>query len=100
MPNLVETVAPAIGALLHEPEPRHEEMHRHPGLSMREWRTASLVPRQVRVTGGAAVLCNGEAPAAMRHAGVHAPVLDPMRAGFDAMPCAAAARPGRESEAA
>ncbi|WP_395069049.1 hypothetical protein [Paraburkholderia silvatlantica] len=72
MPNLVETVAPAIDALLPEREALYKALHQHPELSMQAFRTAAL-----------------------------APVLDPtLRTGLEAMPCAAAAWPGHASEAA
>ncbi|MDS0859832.1 hypothetical protein NUV25_19175 [Burkholderia pseudomultivorans] len=71
MPNLVETAAPAIDALLPEFEALYKHLHQHPELSTQE-RTAAL-----------------------------APVLDPtLRAGLEAMLCAAAAWLGRASEAA
>ncbi|MBB2926577.1 hypothetical protein [Paraburkholderia silvatlantica] len=72
MPNRVETVAPAIDALLPELEALYKDLHQHPELSMQAFRTAALVA-----------------------------VLDPtLRAGLEAMLCAAAAWLGRESEAA
>ncbi|MEX3981130.1 M20 family metallopeptidase [Paraburkholderia sp. EG287A] len=89
MPNLVETVAPAIGALLPELEALYKDLHQHPELSMQEFRTAALVAermeklgyevsREVGVTGVVAVLRNGEGPVVM------------LRADMDALPMAEA----------
>ncbi|RAR48679.1 hippurate hydrolase [Paraburkholderia unamae] len=85
MPNLVETLAPAIGALLPELESLYQDLHAHPELSMQEFRTAALVAdrmeklgyevtREVGVTGVVAVLRNGEGPVVM------------LRADMDALP--------------
>jgi amidohydrolase len=85
MPNLVETVAPAIGALLPELETIYKDLHQHPELSMQEFRTASLVAERMKtlgyevtaevgVTGVVAVLRNGEGPVVM------------LRADMDALP--------------
>ncbi|WP_028207291.1 M20 family metallopeptidase [Paraburkholderia nodosa] len=89
MPNLVETVAPAIGALLPELEALYKDLHQHPELSMQEFRTAALVAqrmeklgyevsREVGVTGVVALLRNGEGPVVM------------LRADMDALPMAEA----------
>ncbi|WP_233888580.1 M20 family metallopeptidase [Paraburkholderia flagellata] len=89
MPNLVETVAPTIGALLPELEALYKDLHQHPELSMQEFRTAALVAermeklgydvsREVGVTGVVAVLRNGEGPVVM------------LRADMDALPMAEA----------
>ncbi|MEX3940291.1 M20 family metallopeptidase [Paraburkholderia sp. BR10937] len=89
MPNLVETVTPAIGALLPELEVLYKDLHQHPELSMQEFRTAALVAqrmeklgyevsREVGVTGVVAVLRNGEGPVVM------------LRADMDALPMAEA----------
>jgi amidohydrolase len=85
MPNLVETVAPAIGALLPELETIYKDLHQHPELSMQEFRTASLVAERMKalgyevtaevgVTGVVAALRNGEGPVVM------------LRADMDALP--------------
>ncbi|HTR11573.1 MAG TPA: M20 family metallopeptidase [Paraburkholderia sp.] len=85
MPNLVETLTPAIGALLPELESIYRDLHQHPELSMQEFRTASLVAermeklgyevaREVGVTGVVAMLRNGEGPVVM------------LRADMDALP--------------
>ncbi|WP_321940268.1 MULTISPECIES: M20 family metallopeptidase [unclassified Paraburkholderia] len=89
MPKLVETVAPAIGALLPELEALYKDLHQHPELSMQEFRTAALVAermqklgyevsREVGVTGVVGVLRNGEGPVVM------------LRADMDALPMAEA----------
>ncbi|MEM5403937.1 M20 family metallopeptidase [Paraburkholderia unamae] len=89
MPNLVETVTPAIEALLPELEVLYKDLHQHPELSMQEFRTAALVAqrmeklgyevsREVGVTGVVAVLRNGEGPVVM------------LRADMDALPMAEA----------
>ncbi|WP_321931319.1 M20 family metallopeptidase [Paraburkholderia guartelaensis] len=89
MPNLIETVAPAIGALLPELEALYKDLHQHPELSMQEFRTAALVAermemlgyevsREVGVTGVVALLRNGEGPVVM------------LRADMDALPMAEA----------
>ncbi|MCP3725542.1 M20 family metallopeptidase [Paraburkholderia sp. CNPSo 3272] len=89
MPNLVETAAPAIGALLPELEALYKDLHQHPELSMQEFRTAALVAQrmeklgyevssEVGVTGVVALLRNGEGPVVM------------LRADMDALPMAEA----------
>ncbi|MBB3001381.1 hippurate hydrolase [Paraburkholderia tropica] len=82
---LVETVAPAVDALLPELEAVYKDLHQHPELSMQEFRTAKIaadyvealgyeVTREVGVTGVVAILRNGEGPTVM------------LRADMDALP--------------
>lgn len=89
MTNLIEAVAPDIGALLPELENLYRDIHQHPELSMQEFRTAALVAermeklgfevtREVGVTGVVAVLRNGAGPTVM------------LRADMDALPVAEA----------
>lgn len=85
MPNLAESFAPGIDALLPELESIYKDLHAHPELSMQELRTAQIVAdymeklgfevaREVGVTGVVAVLRNGEGPVVM------------LRADMDALP--------------
>ncbi|QGZ66533.1 M20 family metallopeptidase [Paraburkholderia acidisoli] len=85
MTNLIEALAPDIGALLPELETVYRDIHQHPELSMQEFRTAALVAermeklgfevtREVGVTGVVALLRNGEGPTVM------------LRADMDALP--------------
>ncbi|HKT67039.1 M20 family metallopeptidase [Burkholderia sp. 22313] len=89
MTQLIETIAPAIGALLPELEAIYKDLHEHPELSMQEFRTAKIVAdyvealgydvtREVGVTGVVAILRNGAGPTVM------------LRADMDALPMAEA----------
>ncbi|MBB3258063.1 hippurate hydrolase [Paraburkholderia bannensis] len=87
MTRLIDTLAPAIGALLPELETIYKDLHEHPELSMQELRTAKIVAdyveklgyevtREVGVTGVVAILRNGAGPTVM------------LRADMDALPMA------------
>jgi hippurate hydrolase len=81
----LEKLIPDLDALLPELEEVYKDLHRHPELSMYEYRTAEIaanylvrygyeVTREIGVTGVVGVLRNGEGPVVM------------LRADMDALP--------------